>query len=94
MGHFSWTLTIYLFTLILSTFWVQDIFDDLMQKKLKKLKDKNQLIEGVNFEPMTAKDVACDLVGRTLIIAIFISICNILCLITISPVSNVINVAS
>ena len=57
-------------------------------------KDKNQLVEGVNFKPMTAKDVACDLVGRTLIIAIFISICNILCLITISPVSNLINVFS
>lgn len=43
---------------------------------------------------MSGKDVAGDLVGRTLIIAIFISICNILCFITIPFVANLIQIIS
>ena len=40
--HLCWTLGIYIATLILSTFWVQDIFDFLMAEKLKDIKQASE----------------------------------------------------
>ena len=37
MLHNSWVLTIYIATLVLTTFWVQDIFDYLMDLKIKQI---------------------------------------------------------
>jgi hypothetical protein len=39
MVHFFWTLTIYMVSLVLSTIWVQQIFDFLMAEKIKTMKE-------------------------------------------------------
>ena len=35
LAHNSWVMFIYIATLVLTTFWVQDIFDHLMEIKIK-----------------------------------------------------------
>ena len=35
--HNAWVLFIYIATLVLTTFWVQDIFDHLMEVKIKQM---------------------------------------------------------
>lgn len=35
--HYSWVMSIYIATLVLTTFWVQDIFDHLMDLKIKEI---------------------------------------------------------
>ena len=38
--HNTWVMSIYILTLVLSTLWVQDIFDCLMQLKLNQIKER------------------------------------------------------
>jgi len=70
---------IYIATLILSTFWVQDIFDYLMEQKISKLKEEGGEVSLIRFQPMSAKQLASDLVGRTMQITIYIILCNLIC---------------
>lgn len=38
--HNTWVMFIYILTLVLSTLWVQDIFDCLMELKIKLIKER------------------------------------------------------
>jgi hypothetical protein len=57
--HKIWILSIYLVSLVLSTFWVQEIFDHTMTEKIKLTKSK------IKFQPLSGKDVLVDLMMRT-----------------------------
>lgn len=62
--HTAWLLMIYIVTLVLSTFWVQDIFDHMMSGMAKKN-------PSLNWQPMAGKDVLVDLISRTVIVVIY-----------------------
>lgn len=88
--HFCWSLGIYLVTLVFSTFWVQDIFDFLMAEKLKDMKaaalqkgDKEAIkiikqLDLIKFQPMTTTQLLGDLVARTVVIAVFLTMSGLL----------------
>lgn len=88
--HFCWNLGIYLVTLIFSTFWVQDIFDFLMAEKIKDMKaaasekgDREAIkiinqLDLIKFQPMTTSQLLGDLVARTVIIGVFLTLSSLL----------------
>jgi len=84
--HQAWLLMIYLVSLVLSTFWTQDIFDHLMEVKIKKSGQK------VNFKPMKGKDIAVDLISRTVVITVFVVSSQIVCLCLSKPLSALLEI--
>ena len=81
LTHYSWVMFIYIATLVLTTFWVQDIYDHLMDLKIKQIqkqKDGDKILKRIKFTPMEPKDLVSDLVARTVIITIYLVICSLL----------------
>ena len=72
---------IYLVSLVLSTFWIQDIFDHLIAEKLKTSKTKLKL------RPLKGKDVLSDLFTRTKIMVIFVLACQVISFCLSGPLS-------
>ena len=97
LAHNSWVMFIYIATLVLTTFWVQDIFDHLMDVKIKQIQsngDDKKLLNRVKFVPMTPKDLISDLFARTVIITIYILLCQFLCSVTVSWLATLIELVT
>ena len=93
LTHYSWVMFIYIATLVLTTFWVQDIYDHLMDLKIKQIqkqKDGDKILKRIKFKPMEPKDLVSDLVARTVIITIYLVICSVLQSVTVSWLGTVI----
>ncbi len=70
--HKAWLFVIYLVSLVLSTFWVQDIFDHILAEKIKSSKITKR------FKPLSGKDMIADLFTRTKIMVIFVITCQVI----------------
>ena len=92
--HNSWLMFIYIATLVLTTLWVQEIFDHIMDAKLKKIKERGEEDKRIKFQPLTTKDVLSDLVSRTVIITIYLLLCRFLCKVTVPWLSTVIELVT
>ena len=53
--HDGWLLLLYVPLLTMNIFWLQDIFDLQMQKKLAKAQEEGKKLQ-VNFKPMTMQE--------------------------------------
>mmetsp|Transcript_10802 Transcript_10802/g.14537 ORF Transcript_10802/g.14537 Transcript_10802/m.14537 type:complete len:101 (+) Transcript_10802:293-595(+) len=97
LTHYSWVMFIYIATLVLTTFWVQDIYDHLMDLKIKQIQkepDADKILSKIKFKPMEPKDLVSDLVARTVIITIYLVMCSILQSITVSWVAALIELVT
>jgi len=97
LTHYSWVMFIYIATLVLTTFWVQDIYDHLMDLKIKQIQKEpnaDKILSKIKFKPMEPKDLVSDLVARTVIITIYLVMCSTLQSITVSWVAALIELVT
>ena len=94
--HNSWVMFIYIATLVLTTFWVQDIFDHLMDLKIKQIQERGdgEKLNRIKFTPMTPKDLLSDLFARTIIITIYLTLCTFLQKVTVAWFATLIELVS
>ena len=67
---------------------------DLKIKEIKKKEDGEKLLNKIKFTPMTPKDLASDLVSRTIIITLYLLMCQFLCSVTVSWVATLIELVT
>lgn len=79
--HNAWLLLIYVISLVLSTFWTQDIFDHLMAKKIKEIK------LNVVFNNMGRKEILIDLISRAVVIVVYLIAAQVVCACVAKPIA-------
>ena len=85
----GWLFIIYIMAMTLTTYWAQDIFDELLVIQLEKLENTpdvkrnpgKYLKKLQNLEPkLSAKEKGIDLIQRTIIISIYLLITSVITL--------------
>jgi hypothetical protein len=69
--HQLYTLFIYTVTLVLSTFWVQDIFDHLLAGYQKKNPTEK-------WQPIGGSQMLVDLIARTILVITYAILCSLI----------------
>jgi len=71
--YYIWIFFVYVFSLLIVTFWTQDIFDEVGAQRLKdyigKAQDKNkkEKVEGM-MKRLKIKEMSYDMIQRTIIV--------------------------